>query len=216
MNKISNSQLIETLNWRYAVKKFDATKKISDTDWKTLEDSLVLTPSSYGLQPWKFLIVQSPEVRKKLTPASWNQTQVEDCSHFVVLASKTTLDEKYISNFINDAATQRGMDAAKLEGYKKMMMGDLLQGPRSKIIQEWATRQVYIALGNLMTCSALLEIDTCPMEGIDPVKYDEILGLKGTDYLTAVACAVGYRSSDDKYAQAKKIRFANEKVIHTL
>ncbi len=216
MNKITNSNLIEALNWRYAVKKFDSSKKIAAADWKALEDSLVLTPSSYGLQPWKFLIVQNPEVRKKLTPASWNQTQVEDCSHFVVFASKVKLDEQYITNFIHETATQRGMAPAILDGYKKMMMGDLLQGPRSKIIHEWATRQVYIALGNLMTCAALIGIDTCPMEGIDPAKYDDILGLKGTDYLTAVACAVGYRSNEDKYAKAKKIRFSTDKIIQNI
>lgn len=216
MNTLTPNQLLESLNWRYAVKKFDATKKISTEDWKALEEALVLTPSSYGLQPWKFLVIQDQEMKKKLTPLSWNQTQVADCSHFVVFASKVKLDEAYISEFINETAAQRGMVASVLDGYKKMMMGDLLQGPRSKIIHEWATRQVYIALGNLMTCAALLGIDTCPMEGIDPAKYDEVLGLKGTDYLTAVACAVGYRSSEDKYSKAKKIRFTHDKIITTI
>ncbi len=214
MNKMKNDHLIEALNWRYAVKKFDADRKISEENWKTLEDALVLTPSSYGLQPWKFLIVQSPELRKTLRGHSWNQSQVEDCSHFVVFAAKVQLDELYISNFLNETATQRGMDPTKLEGYKKVMMGDLLQGPRSKIIHEWATRQVYIALGNLMTVCAVLGIDTCPMEGIDNAKYDEVLKLKGTEYLTSVACAVGYRSADDKYSLAKKIRFNSSAIVH--
>lgn len=216
MNKVSNADLIQALQWRYAVKKFDSTRKIPPAEWKTLEECLVLTPSSYGLQPWKFLVIESPEIKQKLTPLSWNQTQVADCSHFVVFASKTSLQETYIANFINETATQRGIEPSKLDGYKKMMMGDLLQGPRSKIIHEWATRQIYIALGNLMTCAALMGIDTCPMEGIDPAKYDEVLNLKGTDYLTAVACAVGYRSAEDRYSQAKKIRFTHDQLIKRL
>jgi nitroreductase len=213
MKKIQNETLIDTLKWRYAVKKFDAAKKVSTADWKTLEDSLILTPSSFGLQPWKFLIIQSAEVKKKLTPLSWKQTQVEDCSHFVVFAALNKLTENYITHFINETASQRAMDPAKLEGYKKMMIGDLIHGGRSKIIHEWAIRQVYIALGNLMTSAALLGIDTCPMEGIEPVKYDEVLGLAGSDYLTAVACAVGYRSNEDKYATAKKIRYASSQLV---
>jgi nitroreductase len=206
-------QLVQQLSWRYAVKKFDPTKKISATDWEALEKSLVLTPSSYGLQPWKFLVVQTPEMRRKLTPASWNQTQVEDCSHFVVLASKTSLDEAYIENFIKETCKVRGIPVETLAGYKKMMVGDLLTGPRSRMIEQWAALQVYIALGNLMTSAALLGIDTCPMEGIQPLEYDKILGLENSGYLTRVACAVGYRSLDDKYAKAAKVRFDRDSVI---
>lgn len=208
-----NNQLIEKLNWRYAVKKFDNQKKISDSNWKTLEESLILTPSSYGLQPWKFLIVQDPQVRKRLTPESWNQTQVEDCSHFVVFAARTSVDEAYLDFFFEEMARIRQTPKESMAGYRKMISSDLQQGPRSKMIQEWATRQTYIALGNLMTCAALLGIDACPMEGINPPKYDEILGLMGTPYRTSVACAVGYRSPQDKYAEAKKVRFNREKLV---
>lgn len=216
MNKMTNANLIEMLKWRYAVKKFDPAKKISAHDWKTLEEALVLTPSSYGLQPWKFIVIEDKETRERLTPLSWNQSQVKDCSHFVVFAAKTQMDESYISNFISEVATERGVETTKLDGYKKGIMGDLLKGPRSKIIHEWATRQVYIALGNLMTCAAVLGIDTCPMEGIDPPKYDEVLGLKDSEYLTCVACAVGYRSAEDKYSATKKFRFSPEKVLRRI
>jgi len=209
---VKNS-LLEQLKWRYAVKKFDSQKKISEHDWRTLEESLVLTPSSYGLQPWKFLVVQDPEVRKKLTPHSWNQTQVEDCSHFVVFAARTKVDSAYLDFFFSEMSRIRGVGKETFSGYRKMIESDLQKGPRSQIIPEWATRQVYIALGNLMTCAALLQIDTCPMEGIDPAKYDEILNLKQTDYRTAVACAVGYRSREDKYSEAKKVRFQKEKLV---
>lgn len=211
-----NKELIEKLQWRYAVKKFDPKKKISDSDWKTLEESLILTPSSYGLQPWKFIVVQDAKIRKLLTPHSWNQTQVEDCSHFVVFASRTEVDNQYIDSFFTELSRVRNTPKETFDGYKKMISSDLQQGPRSKMIPEWATRQVYIALGNLMTCAAILKIDTCPMEGIVPSKYDEILGLTSTNYRTAVACAVGYRSAEDKYALAKKMRFNRDRVIQTI
>ena len=210
-----SKELIEQMHWRYAVKKFDAGKKISEFDWKTMEESLILSASSYGLQPWKFIVVQSPELRKKLTPASWNQTQVNDCSHYVVFATKTQMDEGYISKFIELTCRERGIPTEKLEGYKKMMISDLVHGTRSKMISEWAARQAYIALGNFLTTAALLKIDTCPMEGIEPPKYDEILGLGGSGYHTVVACAAGYRSSEDLYAKAKKIRFNRSEVIVT-
>ncbi|NBX92842.1 MAG: NAD(P)H-dependent oxidoreductase [Proteobacteria bacterium] len=210
------NQLIEQLKWRYAVKKFDNQKKISSQDWKALEESLILTPSSYGLQPWKFVVVQEPKVRKLLTPHSWNQTQVEDCSHFVVFAARTSVNDAYLDFYFDEISRIRGVAKESTAGYRKMIASDLQQGPRSKNIAEWAVRQSYIALGNLMTCAALLKIDTCPMEGISPPQYDEILGLNKTDYRTAVACAVGYRSSEDKYALAKKVRFEPEKLIQTI
>jgi nitroreductase len=211
-----NNELIEKLKWRYAVKKFDSKKKISDTDWKTLEESLILTPSSYGLQPWKFIVIQDPETRKRLTPHSWNQTQVEDCSHFVVFASRVEMDNSYLDLFFNTLSKVRGTPTESFDGYRKAIVSDLQHGQRSKMIPEWATRQVYIALGNLMTCAAMLNIDTCPMEGIIPAQYDEILSLSSSKYRTAVACAVGYRSIEDKYASAKKMRFDREHIIQII
>lgn len=216
MNTVSHENMIQQLQWRYAVKKFDASKKIAAPLWQAIEDALILTPSSYGLQPWKFLVVQNPEIRAKLLPASWNQKQVIDCSHFVVLTSLISMDEKYVDVFLADVAKTRGVPVEALAGYKKGIVADLLQGPRNKIIDEWAIRQVYIALGNLMTCAAFVGVDTCPMEGIDPVKYDEILGLKTGDYRTAVACAVGYRAADDKYANSKKVRFGKSLLLETI
>jgi nitroreductase len=213
MNVKNNQDLIKQLEWRYAVKKFDSQKKISKDDWAAIEKSLVLTPSSYGLQPWKFIVVQNPEIRKKLTPLSWNQTQVEDCSHFVVFANLGKLDQKYIEDFIALSAKTRGISEDKLEGYKKMMVANLLHGERSQHLSEWASRQCYIALGNLMTTVAVMGIDACPMEGIEPQKYDEVLGLKGTGYQTCVACAVGYRSAEDFYSKLAKVRFSAEVVV---
>lgn len=210
---LSGNDLLAQLNWRYAVKKFDSAKKISDENWATLENALIFTPSSYGLQPWKFLVITNPALREKLTPASWNQKQVVDCSHYVVFLVKKTMTEKDIALFINATASARNTPREKLSGYEKMMVGDLVYGTRSKMIREWASHQVYIALGNLMTSAAILEIDTCPMEGFEPEKYDEILDLKNTDYASLVCCAVGYRSSEDAYAKASKVRYGRDELF---
>lgn len=216
MSTLNASQLLERLNWRYAVKRFDAQKKISAADWQALEEALILSPSSYGLQPWKFVVVAQPDVRKKLLPLSWNQTQTVDASHFVVFAIKRDLGVADIERFIQRTATVRGVPAESIEGYKKMMIGDLVHGPRSKIINEWATRQTYIALGNFMTSAAMIGVDTCPMEGIDPPKYDEVLGLPAKGLQTVVACAAGYRADDDKYAKAAKVRYSRDEMIWTI
>ncbi len=213
---MDSKELITQLQWRYAVKKFDAAKKINSEDWSTIEQALVLSPSSYGLQPWKFLIVQDPEMRKKLTPVSWGQPQVEDCSHFVVLTAKQNLDETYIQKHIQRIADVRKVPLESVLPYKERIMKDLITGPRKSVREEWAARQVYIALGHLMACAALLQIDACPMEGIEPPQYDEILGLRGSGYGTSVACALGYRSTQDKYAQTAKVRFDKKDVIQVV
>lgn len=211
MSSITNEQLITALKWRYATKQFDPTKKINDEDWQTLEDTLILTPSSFGLQPWKFIVVTDPATKEKLRAVSWNQSQVTDCSHHVVFAVPTAIDEAAIDAHIKRTAQVHGRDHESLAPLRKMIAGFLLNGNFNT--EAWATNQAYIALGNLMTSAALLGIDTCPMEGIDPRKYDEILGLKEQGLKTVVSCATGYRSSNDKYATLPKVRFKNEDVI---
>ncbi len=205
--KISEEQILSALNWRYAAKQFDTEKKISADDWKVLAESLRLTPSSYGLQPWKFIVVQDPATRKQLREKSWNQSQVTDCSHFVVLTHRTEVKESDIQKFIDKIIQVRGVTAESLEAYKQGMTGDLVRGPRSQTIIHWAERQTYIAMGFLMETAALMKIDTCPMEGIDPASYDEILGLKFSGYKTIAAVACGYRGAKDPLQQAKKVRF---------
>jgi nitroreductase len=210
---IESAHLIEQLNLRYATKKFDSSKKISASDWKTLEASLVLTPSSYGLQPWKFLVVQDLEVRKQLRAVSWGQSQVEEASHYVVFLSKRQITPEYISSFAKRTAEVRGVAPESLDKMVSMIVGDVITGPRAAVASEWMARQDYIALGNLMTCAALMGVDTCPMEGLDPLKYDQILGLEKSEYHTIVACALGYRHSDDTYQKLKKVRFPTEHVV---
>lgn len=205
--------LVEKLQWRYATQKFDSARKISDSEWQALEHALVLTPSSYGLQPWKFVVVQKPEVRKELRAASWNQAQVEEASHFVVFCALNKLTEDWVDRYIKTVSEIRDVPVESLQKFRAGVSRDLITGPRAANIHEWAARQVYIALGNFMTAAAVLNIDTCPMEGLNPDKYDEILNLKGSGFSTLVACAAGYRSSDDKYATAKKVRFPLKDVI---
>lgn len=213
MQKISQSQLIEALNWRYAVKAFDATKKISADDWKSLQESLRLAPSSYGLQPWKFILVENPAIRKELRSVSWNQSQVEDSSHFIVFATLEKMSEPYIEKYIQRHSEVTGASLDSLKGFQNAMVGDLVKGPRAQVIDVWAQRQAYIAMGHLNLAAALLQIDTCCMEGLDPKAYDKILKLEGTGYKTVAAVACGYRSETDKLQHNKKVRFQESDVF---
>lgn len=206
--------LISTLNWRYAVKKFDSTKKILDKDWQALEESLRLSASSFGLQPWKFIIVQDKNLRKKLTSHSWDQTQIEDCSHLVVLAHAKKMDMAYVEKYLTRMSQVRGIPVASLDGFKQAVAESVLgDGPIAKKLETWTSRQTYIAMGTFLVAAALLKIDTCPMEGIDPEKYDEILGLNSTFYKTVAVIAAGYRSVEDKYQNLKKVRFEKKDVF---
>lgn len=210
---MTSTELLTALNWRYATKVFDSTKKIPDDTWAALEESLVLTPSSYGLQPWKFIIIQDKELREQLVPHTWRQRQVADCSHLVVMATKRTMTEADIDANLMRIAEVRGGTPDALAGFRKMLIGDVITGERSQYITVWAKMQAYIALGQFMAAAALLGIDTCPMEGFIPEKYDEILGLEALGLTTAVLCPAGYRSADDRYASLPKVRFKSSDVI---
>lgn len=209
-------ELVQSLKWRYAVKRFDPSKKIAAETWKALEDALILTPSSYGLQPWKFLVITNQALREKLVPHSWNQKQVADCSHLVAILTKTKIDTADIDAWIARLAEVRGGTPEQLAGYRQIMLSDLIEGPRAQYAADWAARQAYIALGNLMTSAALLSIDTCPMEGFVPAKYDEILGIQHSEWTTTVLCPCGYRSSDDKNSKMIKVRFDSKKLIEQI
>lgn len=216
MNNDKNAQLLKALQWRYATKVFDAAKKIPDTVWHTLEQSLVLTPTSYGLQPYRFLVVQNAPTRAALLPHSWGQKQVVDCSHFVVFLARTEISEADVDKLIKRIVDVRKLSADALSAYRGMMVGDVVNGPRGKAAHQWAARQCYIALGNLMTCAALLDVDACPMEGLSPADYDKVLKLEGTGYKTVVACALGYRAATDKYAQLPKVRYETADLVRVV
>lgn len=213
---IPDQQLIQALNWRYATKKFDPARKIPDFVWKTLQDTLVLSPSSFGLQPYRFLVVKDPAIRKQLQPHSWNQTQVVDASHYVVFAARTAVTEAEIDGFLDRVVEVRGVPREALAEYRGLMYGSLLSPGAESRIPHWTALQVYIALGNLMTSAALLGVDTCAIEGFVPAEYDQILGLKEEGYASVVCCALGYRSTEDKYAGLPKVRMPSVELIKTV
>ncbi|NBU11325.1 MAG: NAD(P)H-dependent oxidoreductase [Proteobacteria bacterium] len=190
-------------------------RRIPSEVWSVLEQTLVLTPSSFGLQPYRFLVVQDPAMRAKLLPQSWGQKQVVDASHFVVFAARTSMDEAAIDAFLQRTCDVRGVTRESLAGYRGMMTGMLLSDGFKPQVPHWAAHQAYIALGNLMTAAALVGVDACPMEGLVPVEYDKLLGLTGSGFGTVVACALGYRTASDKYATLPKVRFpAGDLVKH--
>ncbi|HEV2695256.1 MAG TPA: NAD(P)H-dependent oxidoreductase [Verrucomicrobiae bacterium] len=213
MSAINSQQLLAQLNWRYATKQFDAQRKISAHDWSTLEEALLLTPSSGGLQPWHFIVVTDPAVRAKLKPASYGQAQITDASHLVVFTAKTNFGEADVDAHLKNVATIQGVDIEKLAPLRNMLVGGIVKSMDETTRHAWARNQTYIALGNLLTSAAALGIDACPMEGFDRAHYDEILGLKAKGLATAVIATLGYRSAADKYAGAPKVRFPKTQIF---
>lgn len=209
---MNHAKIQEALEWRYATKKFDASKKISAQDWNTLTESLKLAPSSYGVQPWKFLVIENPKIREQLKPVSWNQTQVTDASHYVVFLYKETIDESYVNKFINRMAEVRNAPLESLQGYKDLLINNLVKAPEEKI-RVWSQRQAYIAMGFLLETAALLKIDATPMEGFSPSDYDKILGLEGSGWKSVATVALGYRHAEDSYQTLKKVRFTDDTLI---
>ncbi len=210
---VSTEQLRQQLHWRYATKKFDPTKKIPDDVWQTLIESLVLAPSSFGLQPWKFLVVTNPDIRQTLVEHSWGQTQVADASHLVVLTIKKGVNAADVERYMHNISDVRHVPVENLQGFANVINGFLSKPPYPLDLDEWSKRQLYIALGQFMTSAALLGIDTCPMEGFNPPKYDEVLGLTGSDYTSVVVCPAGYRADDDKNAALPKVRYPVDAVV---
>ena len=215
MNKptFAPEQVIETLNWRYATKEFDPDKKIPDDVWHALEQSLVLAPSSFGMQPWKFFVVRNPKIRQQLVENSFNQVKIAEASHLVVLAIKKDVGADDVPHFIDRMSEVREVPKEKLEGFANMIKGYLKEPPFPLVPDKWSAKQVYLALGFFLYSAALLEIDTCAVEGFVPAKYDEILGLAEKGYSAVVLCVAGYRAVDDSAADMAKVRYETDKVV---
>ena len=212
---VSPSDLRAALNFRYATKAFDPGRSIPDETWDAMLDSLVLAPSSFGLQPWRFLVIEDPATRARLREVSWNQGQVTDADKLVVFTSRTDLTPEDTARWLARVAEVQGQDPADLEGFGKVVDG-FANNMSVEQRHAWNIRQTYIALGQFMTSAAVLGIDTCPLEGLDPASYDRILGLEGSGYATCVGCAAGYRSPDDHHAARPKARFPREEVIQSV
>jgi nitroreductase len=212
MHPVPPDTVLAQLRWRYATKKFDPARKIAPEVWAKLEQAAVLAPSSYGLQPWKFIVVTDPAMRKKLHPASYNQAQILDASHLVVFAAKNPPTPADVERHVARTAQVRGVSPEALDGFRQMMLGSLsrMSGPDA---HAWAARQTYLALGVFLSACALAGVDACPMEGFQPEKYDEILGLREKGLGAAVIATAGYRHADDPAARFAKSRFDVNDVI---
>ncbi|MDW8344464.1 MAG: NAD(P)H-dependent oxidoreductase [Verrucomicrobiae bacterium] len=206
-------QIEHALAWRYATKQFDPNRKIPPEIWAALQHALIMAPSSFGLQPYRFVVVDDPAVRAKLLPHAYRQRQVVDASHFVVFAARTRLTEHHVDHFIDRIVEVRGGARESLSTYRQMMIDSLVVPTAQSRVPHWAARQCYIALGFLLLSAALLGVDACPMEGFDPAGFDEVLHLPAQGFSAVVCCALGYRLDSDKYAHLPKVRFPPEELI---
>lgn len=199
--------LIKQLNWRYATKQYDSSRKISNENLETLKEAIRLAPSSFGLQPYRVIIAETSELRKKLRERSANQPQITDASHLFIFAAQDSVETNHIDDYISLIAKVRGVDKKQLNGF-----GDYMKGVTTRLTAEqqsaWNTKQAYIGLGTLLTAAATLGIDATPMEGFEAAAYKEILGL--TDHTPVVIAAVGYRSSEDLNQFSPKVRKPSE------
>lgn len=213
--KVSRETILEGLNWRYATKSYDKTRKVSAEDWATLERAMILAPSSMGFQPYKILVITDPNLREKLKPAAYNQPQVTDASHLVVFAYRKTIDEAYIERFLGRVAKVRNQTRESLADFEKALKNSAKKAIEGGYIETWNSRQAYIALGFLLESAALLGIDASPMEGFDAAQFNEILGL--TDHSAVVIAAVGYRSEEsDWLAKLPKVRLPESELIERI
>ena len=197
--------IIESLNWRYATKKFDSNRKLSNNQINTLKEAFNLTASSYGLQPIKLVVISNEELKNALLEYSMNQQQVVQCSHLLVICIENSINEAYIESYFKRVIDIRNTPANILESFKKLISKEFDDMSNTSIIN-WSRNQAYLALGNLMTVCSVESIDSCPMEGFLPEKYDEILDLNSKNLKSVLVMPVGYRSVDDEFSGYKKVR----------
>lgn len=205
-------ELINNAKWRYATKKFDATKKVSDDNIELLKEAISLAPTSYGLQAYKVLIVTNQELKDKMSEAAWGQSQVKDASHVFVFAGYNAVTNDHIDEYINLKADVSGIESEQLKGYGDFMKNTIGFMP-AEAQPTWNSKQTYIALGNLMLGAAELKIDTCPMEGFAADKIDEILGLSEMGLHASLLCPVGYRHEEDQSQHAPKVRKSHSDIF---
>ena len=209
------STFLENQNWRYATKKFEATKKITAEDLSTLKEAIRLSSSSYGLQPYKVIIVENPELRANIQPAAWGQSQIVEASHLIIFANETKVDDLAIDEYIKNISQTRNMPIEALAGYGDFMKSKITSlTPEEKNI--WTAKQTYLALGNLLNVAAELKIDATPMEGFVPAQVNEILGLDKLGLNATLIATLGYRHDEDATQHYKKVRKSNEDLFITL
>lgn len=209
------STFLEHQNWRYATKKFDASKIINTEDLNTLKEAIRLSSSSYGLQPYKVIIVENPELRAKIQPAAWGQSQIVEASHLIIFANETKIEEQSIDSFVENISATRNIPLDSLSGYSDFMKSKIVTLDNdSKNI--WTSKQTYLAMGNLLNAAAELKIDVTPMEGFVPELVNEILELEKLGLNASLIATLGYRHDEDATQYYKKVRKSNEDLFITL
>jgi len=206
------NKYIENLHWRYATKKFNPEKQVSKDDMETLLEAIRLSASSYGLQPYEVMVIEDPDVRAKLKPAAFGQPQITDASYLLVFAYNTNVDKQYLDKFIKNNSETRNKPVEDFQDLREMIQNSVLTFTED-VKHIWASRQVYIALGNLLSAAADLKIDVCPMEGFDSAEFDELLDLKSKDLKSVTLATVGYRSETDQLKDAKKVRKSKDELF---
>lgn len=204
--------ILKALNWRYATKEYDTTKKISDKDFDEIIEAMRLAPSSYGVQQWKFIVAKDVKLRQELRKAAYGQSPVTDASHIIVLAARTNFTEQDINELLQSIAQTRGLSIETLDPFKQMLLNHI-KGKSAETLKHWNQRQVYIPLGFGLETAALKNIDATPMEGFNPKAMDAVLGLEKEGYTSTVLLALGYRSANDKAMHYKKFRFPKNRVV---
>lgn len=204
--------ILQILNWRYATKKFNPDRKIDEKKLSVLLESVNLSATSYGLQPFRLLVIENPVLRKQLRAVSGDQSQITDASHLLVFAVNKGLTPADVDAYINRIAEVRGVTMDSLEAYRIKIKSSMAARTPEELFQ-WAARQAYIALGFLLVACAAEEVDACPIEGIRKPEYDALLGLELKGYSTMVAAAIGYRADDDKYQFKLKVRKESSQLL---
>lgn len=208
-------QILDSLKWRYATKKFDATRFLEETQIHTLKEAFNLTATSYGLQPIRLVVIKNKELQEKLVQYSWKQRQVVDASHLLVICIDTTINSETIEAYFNRVKAIRETPEDILAPFKDFMI-DTFSKKTQEELHTWASKQAYIALGNLLTVCGVEKIDSCPMEGFSPEKYDEVLGLEAHGLSSVLVLPVGYRAEDDMFSDMAKVRKSVAESVITL
>ena len=208
-------EYLAKLNWRYAVQKFNPTKKLSAEQIEFLKEATRLSPSSFGLQPWKIYLVNNPEIRAQIRAAAWDQPKVTEASHLFAIASRVDMTEEYIDEYIAETANIQNVLVESLAGFRQMIIGSI-SGKTPTELENWSTRQSYLALGFLLSACAENNIDAGPMEGFDSEAVTNIVGADSDGYKVRALCAVGFRDPSDSAALRPKVRFSMEKILKEL
>lgn len=207
--------VLESLQWRYATKKFDNSTVLSEVIIERLSIAFNLTATSYGLQPIKLKIVANKELQDKMRKASFDQEQVSTASHVMVLCIENEISEAFINAYFDTMKLTRTEDIEGVDAYNKVLI-DRFSVKTKAQVKDWATKQAYLALGNLLTVCALEEVDSCPMEGFIPKQIDEILGLENENLSSVLLLPIGKRAVDDENAIHKKVRRPLESIVEVI